>query len=110
MKKRIIFICACICVLVLLIIPYVKVEILTFLHEDEFTNLSEDIAMIDGIEYYKVMEYTEDEAQVLCVSEGHGSTNLCRYEKRGNSWRLDEWECIWSKTGSADSFIWPLYR
>lgn len=72
--------------------------------------LYENIGMIEGIEYYKVMEYTEDEAEVLCVSKGHGSTNLCKYKKRGNSWCLDEWECIWSKTGSADSFIWPFYR
>lgn len=44
--------------------------------------LYENIGMIEGIEYYKVMEYTEDEAEVLCVSKGHGSTNLCKYKKK----------------------------
>ena len=108
--KKCIIIGICMFFLLVVVFPYIKVELLTFFHGDEFPNIVEDIAMIDGMEYIKVMEYNDDKAEVLCVSGEHAATVLCRYEKKEDVWSLDGWECIWSRSGSASELIWPFYR
>ena len=108
--KKCIIIGICMFFLLVVVFPYVKVELLTFFHGDEFPNIVEDIAMIDGMEYIKVMEYSDESAEVLCISKEHGATILCYYEKKNDEWNLETWSCIWSDTGSASELIWPFYR
>ena len=94
----------------IVVIPYAKVEILTLMYSDEFPNVTEDVAMADSMEYFKVMDYDDKEAEILSVCEGHSAVVLCKYEKRGSKCRLEEWSCVWSETGSGSDFTWPLYR
>ena len=37
-------------------------------------------------------------------------TDLFTFVLKDEHWTLDKWSTIWSKTGSADDFIWPYYR
>lgn len=37
--------------------------------------------------------------------------NVIIFEKKNKKWIMESWdETVWSKTGSADGFIWPLIR
>ena len=96
--------------LCLILIPYAKVEILTVLHKDEFPNILDDIGMIDNMEYFKVMAYSKNNAEILCIGEGHTVSVLVKYKKNQNIWYAEDWSCIYSKSGTADDFIWPYYR
>lgn len=109
MKKLRIIVIA-IFLLLLLITPYIRVEILTYRHGSDFETLYKLTNMIDEIEYLKVMEYSEASASVFYVSKNSTSGNLLQFERQDEQWLLDSWETVWSKTGSADSFIWPYYR
>jgi hypothetical protein len=51
-------VCVVVCLLVLVIfLPYIKAEFLTWQHGSEFKDLYELTAMIDQIEYFKVVDY-----------------------------------------------------
>jgi len=107
-KKK--FMVIVIIIIVMLIVPYIRVEILTLKYGSEFVNLYGASNMIDGIEYFKVMDYSETYAKVYYVSKGRYSGNMFIFVQKDGHWILDNWETIWSETGSADSFMWPLYR
>lgn len=66
--------------------------------------------MIDEIEYFKIMKYTNTSARVYYVTENRSAGILITFRKQGNEWVLDYWEAIWSKTGSAEGNIWPYYK
>ena len=89
------------------LIPYVRNEILTLRFGDEFTGfLSSDVQY--DIQYFKVLDYSEDSARIYCVT--YSSTGeVLHLSKIGKTWELQKngWETIWSDTGSADGFIWP---
>ena len=66
--------------------------------------------MIDGIEYLKVFNYSDNFAKVFYVGTDHFVTYLLTFKKQDTQWELTTWEAVWSKYGSADSLIWPYYR
>lgn len=107
MKKKILFSFLIVLLLVILI-PYAVVEFQTALHGEEVKNGYEQTSMIDGDNYYKVFQYTDDACQVLYSSTEN--INICRFVKNENDeWILDSWSTVYSKTGSADSFTFPFY-
>jgi len=109
MKKRIIIIL----LVVLLIFPFawfvsiINCEVLTFLHGDEFWEGYEATNMLDKIDYLKVLDYSNTKARVYYVGMGRSSGDVIRFEKNNNKWEIDEWDTVWSSTGSADAVIWP---
>lgn len=88
---------------------FIKCEILTARHGQEFSELYKLTNMIDKIDYLKVMEYSEDNARVYYVTENLFG-NMISFVKYNNNWDMVNWETIWSKSGSADGFIWPYIR
>lgn len=107
-KKTLIVIAACI--LILLIIPYIKVEILTWQYGREFASLYRLTNMVEGIDYFKVMDYSGTSARVYYVTSNRSAGILLTLVQQDGQWALETWEAIWSKTGSADGFMWPYYR
>ena len=87
------------------LIPYVRNEILTLRFGDEFTGfLSSDVQY--DIQYFKVLDYSEDSARIYCVT--YSSTGeVLHLSKIGKTWELQKngWETIWSDTGSADGLL-----
>ncbi len=108
-KKRIKWIVLLI-FLAVLFSPYLKVEYLTWRHGDEFTDGYQQTNMIEEVEYLKVMGYSDTNAKVYYVLGDHAAAVLITFVKQGNQWVMDIWEAIWSRSGSADGFIWPYYR
>lgn len=96
-------------VLILTLSPYIKVEILTYFYGHEFLNGYEQTHMIDSVAYLKVFSYFRDGAKVLYVTEKHDAVIKVEFS-RDTEWTMTHWECLWSKSGSADSFFWPYYR
>lgn len=99
-----------ICILIILTVSYIKVEILTWKHGPEFKNAYILNNLTDEIDYFKVMDYSETSAQVYYVTKARSSGDLFRFARKDGHWVLEKWETIWSRTGSADDFIWPYYR
>ena len=97
--------------LLLLLFPYLKVEVLTGIYGNQFESLYNASGWLNQLSYFKVMKYNGDKADVYYADlDGiSGATFLYHFEKESGEWELKNWECIWSKSGSADKFIWPYY-
>lgn len=92
-------------------ISILKCEILTYYYGNQFSNIYKENTMIGDIDYLKVLDYSGSNAIVYYVSKNGMGGNIIRYFKTDNSWVIDGWvKTIWSKTGSADGFIWPYIR
>lgn len=113
MKKRKVLIIVLAVVLVALL-PFIvwgssllKCEILTKIYYDDFEYAWTDNTMLDEMEYFKVLDCDGETARVYYVSEGMDSANVLTFEKNDGKWVETQWECIWSKTGSASEVIYP---
>lgn len=94
-----------------IIASYTKVEILTWQHKSEFYSRYDLTGMVDDIEYCKVMSYSKEYAEVYYVTKDKEAGLLYSLILDENGeWQLDSWDAVWSKSGSADDFIWPYYR
>lgn len=93
----------------LVIVPYARVEILTNKYGDQFQDLYKQTNIISDIEYLKVLKYENDSATICYISREHQSSNVIIFVRQNEVWTLDSWDTIWSKTGTADGFSWPLY-
>lgn len=111
-SKKIIFIVLTIVVFLIIWIfsPYIKAEILTYKYGEMFEEEYMQTNMIDEIEYYKVVDYSDTMAKVLYVEKNHITGNLIVFTKDNNNWKLLLWKAVWSTTGSADEFMWPYYK
>lgn len=106
MKKGILILCT-----VFLIIwsgSLIKCEINTLLYGNEFVEEYKQTNMIGGTPKPKVLKYTDTRAEIYYVDKEDG--NFIVFQKKNNKWVIDSWDTIWSKTGSADGFIWPYGR
>lgn len=109
-KLKVVLIVISICTLIILIVPYIRVEILTSKYGAEFSTLYKLSNMLDDIDYFKVIDYSSTSAQVYYVAKDKAAAHLFRFVRKDGQWILERWDTIWSKTGSADGFIWPYYR
>ncbi len=85
---------------------YYKYETLTNKYGAPFAELYKETNMIDEIDYYKVMEYSENNATVYYVTR-NAYGNLMYFEKKADQWELKSWITVWSSSGSASGFMWP---
>ena len=92
--------------------PYVKVEVLTYFYCNEFDHINRNDFMINNEEYLKIYQRTKYSATVYFVEKDKQFAVLAYFYKDSNGeWVFTgNWECVWSKNGSADDFIWPYYR
>ena len=99
--------------LLLLLFPYFKVEVLTGIYGNQFEYLYNASGYIQEMKYFKVMKCTQEKADVYYAAKGDDDrvsrTLLYHFKKESGEWELENWECIWSRSGSADKFIWPYY-
>jgi hypothetical protein len=85
---------------------FVKCEMLTNMHGDEFEYGYLEVGMLDTPEYIKVLDYTEKQAKIYYVNENTGQ--VLQFVKHDKKWKYDSWlEYGWSKQGNEDGIIWP---
>lgn len=88
-----------------------RCEILTYFHWKEFEKLYKANSMIGEQEYLKVLDYSDTSARIYYVSVNGYGGDILTFVKKGDQWVYDKWErTVWSKTGSADGFMWPYLR
>ena len=118
--------------LVLAFYPYVWANDLTTKYGQQFSEGYLEPGYFNECDYFKVVKYkgkgpyvycsgrgirdqlravSENESAVLYVVNDHSDVILIVFEESGeDSWTMKEWSCVWSSSGSADEFTWPLYR
>lgn len=94
----------------ILAVPYVKAELLTAWHGEEFAQEYKQCGMIDQIEYFKITSYNDEDACVFYVTGAHSSGVRMNFSGGAGNWKLSDWSAVWSDSGSADGFCWPYYR
>ena len=117
--------------LIYLAVPYFRVGNLTKKYGSEFLNRYSENGFYGDIEYLKVFQYrdekinipyldntrlreelidlSDDHAVILYVEENHSSASLFVFCDESGQWKLSSWNLIWSKSGTADGFMWPYY-
>ena len=112
--------------------PYIEIERLTDRHGAQFEDGYLQLGYFKECDYHKVLRYEgegpfvycsnsttsglldyidADEAAVIYVVDDHAAEVLVVFEEApGGGWQLKSWDAIWSKSGSADDFTWPMYR
>ena len=88
----------------------VKCEVLTNRYGIEFQELYKDNTMLNEIDYLKVLGYTSDTARIYYVAKDRSSGNILVFNKENDKWSCTSWKTVWSKSGSADGFVWPYIR
>lgn len=106
-KKQVVIILACMScfISVFWLDSFIKCEILTSLHEDEFKNGYLTTGVLDKPKYYKVINYSQNHAKVYYVDKNSGS--ILYFYKIDTKWYFDKWSTVWSLTGTADDMVWP---
>ncbi len=87
-----------------------KCEILTYLYGEQFARMYREYTMLDGIDYFKVLNYSEDSARVYYVGLERSNGSILGFYKENGNWCNRGWNVIWSTSGSADGFMWPYIR
>lgn len=109
-KTKIIFIAILSVLILFFVFPYIKAEYYTTKYGEAFEDLYTQTSWIESIEYFKVVEYDSSQATVLYIEKGHVTCFEVIFVQNNGSWELDKMNCVWSTSGSADSFYWPYYR
>lgn len=92
-------------------ISILKCELLTALYGSQFEVLYQENAMMGDIDGLKVLDHSSDTARVYHVSKNRAAGDILVFSKQKDRWMYDKWErTVWSKTGSADGFLWPYVR
>lgn len=91
--------------------PYMKAEYLTMKYGKQFNELYSLNGWIDEIEFFKVIDYSENEAKVYYVEKDRLTTNYFYFyrENELSEWKLKTWHVIYAQYGSADDIAWPYY-
>lgn len=87
-------------------------EFNTWKYGADFKELPNEIdSMIGGVSTYKIISYSDKVSRVYYVDQDRHTGNLFKFSNKDGEWRFEQWErTVWSKTGSADGFIWPYVR
>jgi hypothetical protein len=83
----------------------INCEILTDKYGEEFLDASINLRNTIKIDAWKVLDYSEDYAEVYFYTEYGGA--LISFDFVDGEWKERNWKASWSTTGSADDFIWP---
>lgn len=87
----------------------VKCEILTLVYYDDFEYAYEGNSMLGEMEYFKVLNCNSESAKVYYVEKDMECSHVLTFEKMNGVWVENQWEVIWSKTGSASEVIYPYW-
>ncbi len=91
--------------------PYIKAEYLTNKYGDQFEKLYSLNGWIDEIEFFRVIDYSDNEAKVYYVEKDRLTTDYFYFqrENKADEWELKTWHTVYAKHGSADDIAWPYY-
>ena len=89
-------------------ISIAQCEILTFQHGHEFEGMEETTNMLSKADYFKVLSYSDSNARVFYKS--YYNSNILEFMLQDGEWVLGNWQTVWSRSGSADDFMWPYIR
>lgn len=88
-----------------------KCEVLTYFYGSQFSIIYQENTMMGEIDYLKILNYSTRTARVYYVSKNRTGGDILIFTKRNGKWVYEKWErTVWSKTGSADGFVWPYIR
>lgn len=90
-------------------VSFVKCEIFTFKYKEEFADKYLQTGMINDVDRIKVISYSKSNAKVYYSLKNEGG-NLLFLKSQNEQWTLEKWKTVWSKTGTADGYIWPYIR
>lgn len=112
--------------------PYMGVERLTDLYGAQFENGYKQLGYFKDYDYLKVLKYkgdgpyvycsnsgiseelasaTEDQAVVMYVVDNHSAEVVVVFNEVSDvAWQMQSWGAVWSTSGNADDFTWPMYR
>ena len=96
-----------ICVVAFWVFSIIKIEILTAIHKEELYMSSAVSGRIGEPDKIKVMNITDEAAQVYLFNDGGGI--IIDFIKDGDSWEYEKGRAVWSRAGSADGIIWPYF-
>ncbi len=109
-KYKILIIVILLPTFIFIISSYLKVEILTYKYSEEFDHKEIYGADYNQLEYIKVFDYSIRTSIVYYVRKDKTNGMLVELIKDGtNNWVIKKYIKEWSKTGTADDFIWPYY-
>lgn len=91
-------------------ISILKCEIETYRYGWQFEDIYQGHTMIGEIDCLKILNYTNTNARVYYVSKDHSGGDVLEFYRENDGWCFDNWNTVWSKSGSADGFIWPYIR
>ena len=96
------------CFLLSWLLPYLRYEYLTFQYGNAFVGLQKSTNMIDEVDGLKVLTYSDSRARVYYIGD---TGDILTFHKVNGFWELEDggWVTVWSKTGSADGFVWPYF-
>lgn len=88
-----------------------KCEFFTLIHGDKFEDGYLETGWFNDIRSFKIIEYSQTEATVYYVDADRtvGFT-IQFFKNQSNHFEIKSWDTVWSKSGSADGFIWPYIR
>ena len=92
---------------------YVPIEINTYLHGYEFSDVDIETGFNLPTVYYKVFSYTDTEAKLYYVEGKNGKHQVGKYYtfiKHDGVWARQSWGCVWTDLGgSASETTFPPY-
>lgn len=83
-------------------------EVQTKLYGEPFASGYQDDVMFRETEKYKVIRYNGTEAKVYYY-EPHEGGCVIYWTKENGTWKVESWDCVWSRTGSASRHQWPYF-
>ena len=109
LKKIIIILSPILCFLVIWGGSLEKCELLTLAHGNEFAEVYKENTMLGDMEYWKVLDYSENYARIYYVSANFLIGAVLSFTKKNGHWKYNKWESTWAVGGTADDVIWPYW-
>ena len=106
--KKFALLALCLCI-VIWGASVLRCEILTYKYAKEFENLYKETSMIDSIDYLKILSKTTTHAKIYYVEKGDAGY-IVEAQYNDSGWHMTDWDCVWSKMGTADGFVFPYGR
>lgn len=92
---------------------YIPIEINTYLHGYEFSDVDIETGFNLPTVYYKVFSYSDTEAKLFYVEGENGKHQVGKYytfTKENGVWIMQGWGCFWTDLGgSASETTFPPY-
>ncbi len=87
----------------------IKNEIFTFKYGEPFKNADYHINMLGDEEYFKVIDYSDVQAEIYYVTKGMTCGSKVKFRYKEDKWTFIGYSTVWSTTGSASETIWPYW-